>query len=452
MVLWIGVDDTDSVRGMCTTFLATEIVRDLTTDHDLIGYPRLVRLNPNIPWKTRGNGALCVSVGKGRGRSFVAGKIEDRMIWAYPHGVATSKPREILKRIKPIVEKWSDLAADGTDPGLVVLARKPSPGLYWEAVRGIVGRSRVEREIRACGEGHAWKSGRGLVGATAACAWRPRGKTWEVLAYRDKVKWGTPRIVSAESVRNMDAMCRHTFNNYDYENDRVIITPRSPCPVLFGVRGYRPTELRTALRQLQGERPSRWMIFLTNQATDDHVLPGPTDAPRTAGRFLDVVVRPPVTIHGGHVVFGLGSREVTAYEPSKQFRAAVRALAPGDFVEVVGSVRDAPRTINLEKFRVIRLAEIRKKMHNPVCIRCGAHMKSSGRRGPFRCRHCGGKAQRSSAIFVTIPRSIDLRWYAPPPGSRRHLSQPVDESKRASRVGSRSSVNAHLISGLRTLP
>src|SRR5206468_4538429 len=27
MVLWIGVDDTDSLSGMCTTFLATEIER-----------------------------------------------------------------------------------------------------------------------------------------------------------------------------------------------------------------------------------------------------------------------------------------------------------------------------------------------------------------------------------------------------------------------------------------
>src|SRR2546421_10712520 len=73
MVLWIGVDDTDSLQGMCTTFLATEIVRDLTQDLDLIGYPRLVRLNPNIPWKTRGNGAVCIRVGNGRGPTSIVG-------------------------------------------------------------------------------------------------------------------------------------------------------------------------------------------------------------------------------------------------------------------------------------------------------------------------------------------------------------------------------------------
>ncbi len=39
MVLWIGVDDTDTLQGMCTTFLLTEIVRDLTQDLNLIRYP-----------------------------------------------------------------------------------------------------------------------------------------------------------------------------------------------------------------------------------------------------------------------------------------------------------------------------------------------------------------------------------------------------------------------------
>ena len=43
MVLWIGVDDTDSLGGMCTTYLATELIRALTEEYDLIGYPRLVR-------------------------------------------------------------------------------------------------------------------------------------------------------------------------------------------------------------------------------------------------------------------------------------------------------------------------------------------------------------------------------------------------------------------------
>src|SRR3970282_1058864 len=66
MPLYLAVDDTDSRNGMCTTFLATELVRALSA-WDLIGFPRLVRLNPNVPWKTRGNGAICLRLGRGRG-------------------------------------------------------------------------------------------------------------------------------------------------------------------------------------------------------------------------------------------------------------------------------------------------------------------------------------------------------------------------------------------------
>src|SRR5947199_4451066 len=84
MVLWIGVDDTDSLRGMCTTFLATEIIRELTEEFDLIGFPRLVRLNPNVPWKTRGNGAICLRFGRGLGRRTQIGDLGGRPVWSFP--------------------------------------------------------------------------------------------------------------------------------------------------------------------------------------------------------------------------------------------------------------------------------------------------------------------------------------------------------------------------------
>ena len=68
---YLGFDDTDSRQGLCTTFLATEFVRELR-DWDLLGYPRLVRLNPNVTWKTRGNGALYLRFGKARSNTLQA--------------------------------------------------------------------------------------------------------------------------------------------------------------------------------------------------------------------------------------------------------------------------------------------------------------------------------------------------------------------------------------------
>ncbi|MBI2126591.1 MAG: DNA-binding protein, partial [Thaumarchaeota archaeon] len=60
-VIHLGIDDTDSVRGHCTTYLAALIVEELLKQGArFVDYPNLIRLNPNIPWKTRGNAAVAL--------------------------------------------------------------------------------------------------------------------------------------------------------------------------------------------------------------------------------------------------------------------------------------------------------------------------------------------------------------------------------------------------------
>ena len=57
----LGLDDTDSDEGMCTTYLITLILeRIMKEDIELLDYPNLIRLNPNIPWKTIWNASLCL--------------------------------------------------------------------------------------------------------------------------------------------------------------------------------------------------------------------------------------------------------------------------------------------------------------------------------------------------------------------------------------------------------
>ena len=51
----IGFDDTDSPKGMCTTYLAYRLINLLKKEHvNFLDFPNLIRFNPNIPWKTRG--------------------------------------------------------------------------------------------------------------------------------------------------------------------------------------------------------------------------------------------------------------------------------------------------------------------------------------------------------------------------------------------------------------
>ena len=79
-VLNIGFDDTDSPTGMCTTFLAYKIVDLLQKQKtEFLDFPKLIRFNPNIPWKTRGNGAVSLKI-KTRNPSKIKNQIKENNI------------------------------------------------------------------------------------------------------------------------------------------------------------------------------------------------------------------------------------------------------------------------------------------------------------------------------------------------------------------------------------
>jgi len=425
MVLWIGVDDTDSLRGMCTTFLAAELVRDLTRDFDLVGYPRLVRLNPNIPWKTRGNAAVCLRIGSGRGEPMTVGELGGRPIQTFPRGRCDEPPARVLDRVSRLVERWSRIDDEMTNPGFTISPTAARAWLYWRAVRRIVTMDEAVAAASTSAIVRGYKDGRGIIGALAATSWRPRDRTYEVLCYRKESSWGTGREIVPESVKEMDIRFPSTFNNYDYDNERVVIAPHSPCPILFGIRGDEPGVLPEAMRSIRGERPAGWLLFETNQGTDDHVVPQPVMEPRQTIRVEGRVERFPRILRGGHVVVSLSGVDVTAYEPSKQFRSVVAALWPGDRIGVIGAIRDEPRTLNLEKLQVLDVVRRVVKIANPICNACGCRAKSMGRTGLFRCPKCREKFPRSTASFRAIDSGLRRGWYEPPVGSRRHLSKPL---------------------------
>jgi len=114
--MYIGIDDTDSVNGMCTTYLAALVLEELQQQGiGLLSYPRLVRLNPNIPWKTRGNGALALHVGR-VGKEIK--KIGDR------YSIYEGDERcDVFDTVRRTVEKHSRFEDDNTNPGLSYLRR-----------------------------------------------------------------------------------------------------------------------------------------------------------------------------------------------------------------------------------------------------------------------------------------------------------------------------------------
>src|SRR5206468_10431263 len=135
---------------------------------------------------------------------------------------------------------WSEFEDPMTYTAFVFLETPPTPALYWLGVRGTVTKKEALAAVRGRGIWREYKNGRGVIGAAAATAWRPRDRTYEVLAYRHPSRWGSRREIPAEPVRRLGERFPSTFNNYDWEEGRVVITPRTPCPILCGIRGDDP--------------------------------------------------------------------------------------------------------------------------------------------------------------------------------------------------------------------
>ena len=426
--MFVAVDDTDSMKGYCTTFLATEIIRELKGDLDLIGNPRLIRMNPAVPWKTRGNGSLIMDFGKGCGQKHLIGEIDGEPLYCFEGSSDISIDKKaLIERLIPLVEKYN---MEESDPGLIITDRKPDPSFYRKGLTEILYREDVEPELKRIGaEVFTIRKGRGIIGGTCGLAWIPQDTTYELLAYRMPERWGTKRTFDPQSIRKMDGSFPTTFNSWEEREQKVAMVPATPCPVLYGLRGDVMEDLIPASQMIESEEKYRWVIFLTNQGTDDHIIyDAPELRPNASYMVRGTVCSHARHIEGGHTFIDMdtdyGTVTVGAYEPSKEFRMAFDRLIPGDVIEVMGEFREQPATLNAEKLHVISLAEDLEKVSNPICPSCGHRMDSIGRGQGYRCRRCHIKS-KEPCVYIRHTRWIVPGWYEPPTAARRHLSKPL---------------------------
>ncbi|MDP6574980.1 MAG: tRNA(Ile)(2)-agmatinylcytidine synthase [Candidatus Peribacteraceae bacterium] len=427
-MLHIGIDDTDSIKGGCTTWLATEIIAELS-EFDLIGPPRLVRLNPNVPWKTRGNAAVALTFGKGVGSKTLVGEFGKEKIYMYTAG------RDMEYNKHAMLERISALVMDGSmpdsQPGIVISDVFLPEGLYWQGVTNIVTEEILSDAIEgAISQGY--RGSRGIYGAACSIAWTGSSSksngishTWELIGYREKEKWGSKRDISASSVHEIGHL-DGVFSCHDSDG-KVAMVPNSPCPVLWGFRGTEHKTLIDNFDNLGPEKPFRWILYKTNQATDDHLRTMEiSDISDGDSVWLEVVVSSkPNVIKGGHRFFKVSDSEgatvkCAAFEPSKTFRHAIDSLEVGDILIICGSFKKD--TINLEKIRLLELTKRFSKSANPVCD-CGRRTHSSGKGMHYRCKVCGKKYDRPEMIEITP--DLEIGWYEPPASARRHLTTPI---------------------------
>ena len=429
----LALDDTDGRDGGCTTHTALQVVAAL----DSIGVvlrsmPRLVRLNPNCPHKTRGNGAVVLDLALPTGPRVQVGLWDAQAVHAWPEGDEPDDMDAVLDAAWDVVRR---VAQPGASPA-VVASREALPApVYWQTVQTEVRRDEALAVLPPTRRG----DGRGLIGCAGALAWPGPASSYELIAYRQSSAWGTRRHVDATPLRGLDAEV--TFHTWDAAEGTLACVPATACPVLAGLRGMDPAELRDmalpALTAASSEAIAAWMLWATNHASGDHVtaVASTSEAPPwSTVRLPARVIAAPRAQRGGHVHVAAhdGHGEgllLVAFEPTKGLRDGARGLRPGDGVVATGAWDAEARSVRLESLQLVSASS--RKVSNPV--HCGKAMKHRGRVGGYRCSHCGAAAAEEAATWQE--RSAGA-WEATVT-ARRHLHRPLAWQLATAQVMSR---------------
>ena len=389
---WIGLDDTDEREFGCTTHDFNDLLVHIHNCGFLIEDPRLVRLWPFAPRRTRGNAALAASIATNE-KQELESCLDD---WFTQRFHQFTVGREI----------------HSAQPVLILTTVRPPESIYWDTVTKLVDLQERQSELESLPH-RIWSTNAGqggLIGASAAIAWRGlHDYTWECTAWRDD---RGPRHVPPSIVQQMAMKFPSTFLNRDPNASKTLIAPKTPCPVLYGIRGESKQGVLEAHDYLQSsgvETSVSHRAHRSNQATDDHL-----SYPETG------IVKQIRVMQGGHVEIDT-HQKLLSFSEGGPVNKLSQTLQLGDEIEWYG-LTDGEGSIHIEKLRLIRGQRNRMR---PYCI-CGSRYKSQGTGQPLRCPKCGSNIDD----FWTFD-TIESEWKEPPASHRRHLSKPLSRKGKS---------------------
>ena len=392
---WLGLDDTDHLGGGCTTKSLDELIKALP-DEVLVGEIRLVRLWPFAKQRTRGNAAVAVELNTESESNLL---IHLDSWWN--------------KNIKPLTGGLTESNHDDREqfpcePGMVWFSSTtPSSKFYYDAVS-------KEVSIDDLPDAEKYWGGQGKIGAAAAVAWDKKFFTFEAIAWRTLQNTGDSiiRQIDDSILEEIDLM-KETFMSRDSRTGNSLIAPRGPCPVLFGVRTRDSQSASKAaislLNSTDTEENSGFRVFITNQASDDHL-----------GQDMISVVEEIKVLSRGAVNILCSDKKLMAFAESGEIKLLAQWLKPGDKIQFNGLYSE-DNTIHLERLKIINSEPNKKR---PLCRDCNVTMKSMGKNQSVRCPKCKSK---SDELWIEIKRLPPfLNWVQAPVNSRRHLSKPLE--------------------------
>ncbi|WP_420825186.1 TiaS agmantine-binding domain-containing protein [Sulfurisphaera tokodaii] len=398
------MDDHDSPVAGCTTHFSTLLIKELIKEKiKLLDFPYLVRLNPNIPWKTRGNASIKIIIYSERDIDELADIIWNKSI--------------------EYTEKISKSAKYNRKPGLAISNKDISDRWFYEkAVKDVIPLNLAIEYAKK--QGMIIKGDRGIIGSIAAISYKPKEFTYELITYRPENEWNkNKREIDINSVIEFEnKYFPYVFENIDYIKKYLLISPHGTDPILYGIRGIDANILLKGLNEIiTNDKIDMAMIFKTNQATDDHINSFSNYFYQTTE--IEGEISKIDNIRGGDVIINVNSSTIIVYKETGELNIASKLLKVGDTIRVVGAVKPSVKygkIIEAEKIEVIKLNN--KIFKNPECPKCNGSTESLGKGKGFRCKKCGYRFIGEKKL-KEIPRELTLGIYQ----SRyyRHLSKPI---------------------------
>ena len=390
---WLGLDDTDSLKGGCTTEVLFQLLNDLPTTVSFRS-PRLVRLWPFAKQRTRGNAAVAVELIT-ENEAELLNHLDQ---WWKQH----------IESLKGILgtSDHSERTQYPADPGMVWTSELMTDEAFYKSAVS------SEIELQNVPEVTRYWGGNGRIGATAAVLWPAAQCTYEAIAWRSNEAEGRRQLdeVALAEVEDL----KDTFLCRNPKLGTSLLAPRGNSPVLFGIRSWTKEGAQHALDILeQGNdtEPTKGsLVFQTNQATGDHL-----EEP------IEAFVRSKFILKKGHVVLETTQGTWMAFRQSGHIALLSQWVIKGDLL-IGNGLRDEDNVLHLELLKVKKSISEQKR---PLCVRCNKSMKSMGKNQGLRCKRCNITSDRGWVEVKRIPPFQD--WVQPPPSSRRHLSKPLEE-------------------------
>ena len=391
---WLGLDDTDSLKGGCTTEVLYRLIQSLP-QHVGVGQARLVRLWPFARRRTRGNAAVAVELST----TDEPALLEFLDEYWFNH----------LLPLKDTVEvsEHSEREQYPSDPGMVWFTDKINDEEFYR--RGL--REEVFLETLPIPT-QSW-GGHGRIGATLAVLWPAERTTFEAIAWRESTN-ESPRQLDQKAMTLIEEMAE-SFLCRDDRLGTSMLAPRGASPVLFGIRTWTLDAANEALKLLVNapgtEETSGSMVFETNHATNDHL-----DEP------IEFCVEKVEILKGGHTLIHTDKHRFVAFKESGEIAKICQQLKPNDILECNG-LMSPDHSIHIE---VLRIRHLVANQNRPSCPTCQKALSSMGANQGLRCKKCGFKSEDE---WVETHRDLPVnQWIQPPASSRRHLAKPLDES------------------------